>query len=103
MMAHIANTLIFVLVGIIIAMRIRLDVVDWWLSLIVLYLGILLIRAVVITVLMPLLKRVGIGINREKAIVLIWGGLRGAVSLALALIISQDSLIDQELGIRFCF
>jgi NhaP-type Na+/H+ or K+/H+ antiporter len=103
MMAHIANTLIFILVGIIIAIHIRLDVVDWWISLIVLYLGIQLIRAVVITALMPLLKRVGIGINREKAIVLIWGGLRGAVSLALALIIARDSLIDQELGEQILF
>ncbi|MCH7726942.1 MAG: hypothetical protein IH991_10735, partial [Planctomycetes bacterium] len=38
---------------------------------------------------MPLLKRIGIGINKEKASVLIWGGLRGAVSLALALTIGS--------------
>ncbi|MDW6002475.1 cation:proton antiporter domain-containing protein [Vibrio mangrovi] len=103
MMAHIANTIIFVLVGIIIATRIRLDVPDWWISLLVLYLGIQSTRALAIAALMPLLKRIGIGINREKAIVLVWGGLRGAVSLALALIISQDTFIDPELGDQILF
>ena len=39
MMAHIANTLIFVLVGIIIATRIRLDMLDWWYLLFFLYLA----------------------------------------------------------------
>lgn len=103
MMAHIANTLIFVLVGIIIASRIRLDVLDWWLTLGILYLGIQLIRASSVALFMPLLKRIGIGITREKAIVLVWGGLRGAVSLALALIIAQDDVLPQELGDQILF
>ncbi len=103
MMAHIANTLIFVLVGIIIATRIRLDMADWWRSLAVLYLGIQFIRALAVLVFMPLLKRIGVGITKEKAVVLVWGGLRGAVSLALALIITQDSLIEKELGDQILF
>jgi NhaP-type Na+/H+ or K+/H+ antiporter len=103
MMAHIANTLIFVLVGIIIASRIRLDVMEWWITLAGLYLGIQLIRALSVTLFMPLLKRIGIGLTREKAVVLVWGGLRGAVSLALALIIAQDTVLPGELGDQILF
>jgi len=103
MMAHIANTVIFILVGIIIATRIRLDMIDWWITLGALYVGIQVIRAFSVTVFMPLLKRIGVGITKEKAIVLVWGGLRGAVSLALALIIAQDTLLDKELGDQILF
>lgn len=103
MMAHIANTLIFILVGIIIASRIRLDVWQWWVTLAGLYFAIQVIRALSVFTFMPLLKRIGIGITNAKALVLIWGGLRGAVSLALALIIAQDQLIDKELGDQVLF
>ncbi|MCP4323417.1 MAG: cyclic nucleotide-binding domain-containing protein [Psychromonas sp.] len=103
MMAHVANTLIFILVGIIIASRIRLDVLEWWITLGGLYIAIQFIRAISVFTFMPLLKRIGIGINRAKALVLIWGGLRGAVSLALALIIAQDTMLDKELGDQILF
>lgn len=103
MMAHIANTLIFILVGIIIASRIRLDVVEWWLTLAGLYIGIQIIRAVSVALFMPILKRIGIGITKEKAIILVWGGLRGAVSLALALIIAQDTILTKDVGDQILF
>ena len=103
MMAHIANTLIFILVGIIIASRIRLDVLDWWITLAILYVGVQLIRAFSVMLFMPLLTRIGVGLNRAKATVLVWGGLRGAVSLALALIIAQDTLLPKELGDQVLF
>jgi NhaP-type Na+/H+ or K+/H+ antiporter len=103
MMAHIANTLIFLLVGILVAIRVPLNDLDAWQALATLYIGILLIRGFSITVFIPLLKRIGIGINREKAIVLWWGGLRGAVSLALALTVAADDLIPKELGDHILF
>ncbi|POC59872.1 peptidase, partial [Vibrio vulnificus] len=74
MMAHMANTLIFLLVGILVAIRVPLDDKEAWLALFVLYLGIMAIRACSITVFMPILKRIGIGITYEKAVVLCWGG-----------------------------
>ncbi len=103
MMAHIANTLIFVLVGIIIATKIRLDVASWWWTLAGIYLGVQVIRAIAIMVFMPVLKRIGVGINREKGIILAWGGLRGAVSLALALILNQSTVLSAELGDQILF
>ncbi|MFT6986147.1 MAG: NhaP-type Na+/H+ or K+/H+ antiporter [Psychromonas sp.] len=102
MMAHIANTIIFILVGIIIASRIRLDVLEWWITLGELYIGIQVIRSISIFSFLPLLKRLG-GLNKQKAVVLVWGGLRGAVSLALALIIAQDTILPKETGDQILF
>jgi len=103
MMAHIANTLIFLLVGILVAIRVPLNDLQAWQALAILYLGILVIRGFSITVFIPILKRIGIGITREKAVVLWWGGLRGAVSLALALTVAADNLIPKALGDHILF
>ncbi|KZN47022.1 peptidase [Pseudoalteromonas luteoviolacea] len=103
MMAHMANTLIFLLVGILVAIRVPLDDMQAWQMLFVLYGGILLIRAFSIAVFMPALKRLGIGINLAKASVLCWGGLRGAVSLALALAVVASDVIPKEIGDRVLF
>ena len=93
MLAYIFNTLIFLLVGIIIARQVALPSLQMWLSLLLLYLGVNLIRGATIALLSPLLARLGIGLTRDKAIVLTWGGLRGAVALALALSVAQQGQI----------
>lgn len=103
MMAHIANTIIFLLVGIIIATRVPLNDPDLWIMLVVLYFAVQLIRALAVIILMPILKRVGIGITWQKATVLVWGGLRGAVSLALALFVAQGSAFPSETGDQILF
>ncbi|MBT3424134.1 MAG: cyclic nucleotide-binding domain-containing protein [Bacteroidetes bacterium] len=83
--AFIANTLIFVIVGVVIAERTRFSFNDF-LALIILYVGIHIIRAIVIAVFYPLMQKVGYGLPKKDAIVAWYGGLRGAVGLALALI-----------------
>ncbi|MEA2050006.1 MAG: cation:proton antiporter [Campylobacterota bacterium] len=103
MMAHFANTFIFLIVGILIATRVRLDVSEYWIALAVLYIGITLIRGGSVVVLSPILNRIGIGFTKQKAIVLVWGGLRGAVSLALALTIAQNDAIPKEIGDQILF
>ena len=103
MMAHFANTLIFLLVGVLIIARIKLDSIEYWIALIVLYIGITLIRAGSVGMFMPVLSRIGVGITKEKAIVLVWGGLRGAVSLALALVVAQNENIPKEIGDQILF
>jgi len=103
MMAHIANTIIFLLVGTLIAGRVQLDNSQMWLTLLILYVCLQVIRSFSVALFMPLLKRIGIGITREKAIVLVWGGLRGAVSLALALTVAQNDLIPREIGDQVLF
>jgi len=103
MMAYVANTVIFLLVGIIIAHRVQIDSIEAWQTLGILYIGILFIRAFSITIFIPVLKRIGIGINKEKTIVMIWGGLRGAVALALALSVAQNDIFPKEVGDQILF
>lgn len=103
MMAHFANTLIFLLVGVLIISRIKLDSLEYWIALFVLYIGITLIRTGSVGLFIPVLKRIGVGITKEKAIVLIWGGLRGAVSLALALVVAHSEYIPKVVGDQILF
>jgi NhaP-type Na+/H+ or K+/H+ antiporter len=103
MMAHIANTLIFLLVGILVAARVPLNSPQLWLALGILYIGVLIIRGGCIGLFTPLLKRISIGFNRDKALVLWWGGLRGAVSLSLALVLAQGGYLPEELGSQVLF
>lgn len=44
--------------------------------------------------LFPILKRVGYTVTWKDVVVITWGGLRGAVGLALALVVAQTSDID---------
>ncbi|MEA2079450.1 MAG: cation:proton antiporter, partial [Pseudomonadota bacterium] len=91
MMVYMANTLIFLIVGIVIMTHTTFDSPQLWAALGVLYILLILIRATSVWTLMPLLELIDVGITRQKATVLVWGGLRGAVSLALALSLAQDS------------
>ena len=51
------------------------------------------IRAFVVGLFSPLLKKIGYGLTLKEAVVMVWGGLRGAVSLSLALLIDGNHLI----------
>nr|MBC8343166.1 cation:proton antiporter [Bacteroidota bacterium] len=83
--AFIANTLIFVIVGVVIAERTVFSLNDFA-ALMILYVGIHIIRAFVITLFYPLMKKIGYGLPKKDAVVAWYGGLRGAVGLALALV-----------------
>lgn len=43
----------------------------------------------------PLLKRMGYGLTWRNAAVMTWGGLRGAVSLALALLVFRTDGMEE--------
>ncbi len=96
LMAYMANTLIFLIVGIVIVLHIKLDDPSLWIKLVILYFLLLLIRSLSVLSLMPILQRIGIGITKKKVTVLIWGGLRGAASLSMALSLAQDNSVSQE-------
>ena len=103
MMSYMANTLIFLVVGIVIMTHTTLDSPRLWIALGLLYIILTLIRAASVWTLMPLLERIGVGITRQKATVLVWGGLRGAVSLSLALSLAQDSAVPEQLREQILF
>ena len=100
--AFIANTLIFVIVGVVIANNSQFTADDF-LKLFVIYIGVHIVRAVVIAVLYPIMRKAGYGLPKKDAIVVWYGALRGAIGLALALIVAAESSIDQEIRDDFLF
>jgi len=103
MMTYMANTLIFLIVGIVIMTHTTFDSPQLWLTLGLLYILLILIRSTSVLILMPILERIGVGITRQKATVLVWGGLRGAVSLSLALSLAQDTNVPEVLREQILF
>ena len=103
MMTYIANTLIFLIVGIIIITYVNFDSPHLWIVLAILYVLLIFIRSISVWMLMPILKHIGVGITYKKATVLVWGGLRGAVSLSLALSLAQDINIPSLLREQILF
>lgn len=54
----------------------------------------------------PVLTKLGYGFDWSKGVVMWWGALRGAVSLALALLVAEDDYLDPHLvgsKVSYCF
>lgn len=100
----IANCLIFLIVGIVVAERSVFSVNDF-LLLGIFYVGIHVVRAIVIFILYPLMNRSGYGLPKKEAIIVWYGALRGAIGLALALIVAgvDDQYISREIKDQFLF
>ena len=106
MLTFVANTTLFILTGVIIAKTTNestlagtLNASDLGWSLLV-YLEVLFARAAVIGILFPILTRRGYGLTFADATVCWWGGLRGAVGLALALAVNEGdaAYADEKVG-----
>ena len=100
--AFIANTLIFLIVGVVIAEQVKIT----WNNLLILaiiYVGIHLVRMIVIVLFFPVMQKFGYGLPKKDAMVLWWGALRGAIALSLALIVAGESSIPQEIRDLFLF
>ena len=54
--------------------------------------GVHLIRGLIVVVLFPAMKRIGYGVTKADALVLWWGGLRGVIGLAMALIVAESDM-----------
>jgi len=67
-----------------------------WLELGMLYIVIHITRSTVVTLFYPLLSRWGYGLTRKEAFLLVFGGLRGAVGLAMGLIVEHSEYVDRE-------
>lgn len=96
---HFAETHIFVLAGLIIYHRFFITESHIDKSLhaplgIAMYAAVHAIRGGVIALFSPLLSRLGYGITVGEGIMMTYGGLRGAVSLAMALLLDADLSVD---------
>jgi NhaP-type Na+/H+ or K+/H+ antiporter len=102
--AFIANTLIFIIVGVVIAQKTVFSATDF-IVLSIMYIGIHIARIVMVAGHYPIMKNIGYGINMKDAAVLCWGGLRGAIALALALVVNgaDSSYISDPVKHQFLF
>lgn len=94
--SYIANTLIFIIVGIVIAAKVDIT----WKSIAVMfivYIGINLVRAAMVLILYPIMKKCGYGLTLRESVILVWGGLRGALGLTLALMVSYTLDIPEDI------
>ncbi|MDF1719709.1 MAG: cation:proton antiporter [Minwuia sp.] len=94
-----ANSLIFVLVGLAVPSILSVFSGGMWLTLLVLLLSAFTARALLTHGLLPILSRIGMTgeVSLGFRTVMWWGGLRGAVSLALALAIWENDAIPQDI------
>jgi NhaP-type Na+/H+ or K+/H+ antiporter len=99
---YLANTLIFIIVGVVIASRVNFTASDF-IVLFILYIGIHIARAIMLALLYPFMKRSGYGINFNDLVVTWYGALRGAVGLALALIVAGMDSLPVNIRDQFLF
>lgn len=99
---YLANTLIFIIVGVVIAIKTDFS----WSSVLILigmYIGINLIRGLMVGMLYPLMRRFGYGLTPRESVILSWGGLRGALGLTLALMVSYTTSIPADIRHQILF
>lgn len=96
MMAHIANTLIFFLAGMVIAGQFEHFTLLGVLVTLAAWAGIMLIRFAAVFLFQPVMSLLGPKVTARQATVIAWGGLRGAVSLALVLLVAADDKLPLE-------
>lgn len=95
MLGYLANTIIFILCGIITLRKSTFSGEDFG-TLFILYIWLHIVRGTVVMVFYPIMHHLGYGLTLNQAIVMIYGGLRGAVGLALALVVSLEATDDEE-------
>ena len=87
--AFAANVIIFIVVGVVIAQKAHPVGMDFLILLLV-YIAIHLVRAINMGLFYPLMRKAGYGLPGKDAIVVWWGALRGAIGLALALVVYSE-------------
>jgi len=90
LLGFMANTLIFIITGLIIAKTFKgLEPVDVG-KLLAIYVALNVIRFLCLLLFWSCVRKIGYGLSFGDVCVSTWGGLRGAVGLALALVIKLD-------------
>ena len=94
LLTYIANTLIFLIVGVVIAEKVNFTWTTLGIAFLI-YVALNLIRYAMIMLLYPIMKRMGYGLNKRESVILSWGGLRGALAMTLALMVSYTPGIPE--------
>jgi len=99
-LGFVAETLIFVVTGVIIGHKVlKSSIITWkdYLFVIPLYLLLHIIRFFTLFIFWPILKKTGYGLNFNQLILLSFAGLRGAVGMALALLVANDPQVPEKI------
>ncbi len=93
-----ANSLIFVLVGMAVPEILSVFSGSMWFTLLVLLAVAFFARGLLTHAVLPVLSRTGVAadVSLSFRTVMWWGGLRGAVSLALALAVFENDAFDED-------
>lgn len=96
----IANCIIFLIVGLVVSQRTRFGLEDF-VVLTLVYIGIHIVRAIVIAMFFPVMKRAGYGMTAKEGVVVWYGALRGAIGLALGLIVANidSTVLSQTMNV----
>lgn len=95
-----ANTIIFFLVGVLVACQVPALSMAALMIALTSFVVIMVIRGLVVFSFRGLIGKIIDPISTSEAGVIAWGGLRGAVSLALALIVNQDPSIPETTRVQ---
>eukprot|EP00035_Acanthoeca_spectabilis_P008333 m.152203 g.152203 ORF g.152203 m.152203 type:complete len:771 (+) comp14315_c0_seq2:522-2834(+) len=98
-MSHIAETLAFVVTGVLVMRRVgtTFEANDYGRA-VALWAISQGIRLLMLIILAPILRRTGHGFGPRRALVFAWGGLKGAVPLVLALLVELDTSIPERVS-----
>ena len=99
-MAYFANQIIWLAGGHMTAAQLSQSDVAYdplnWIRMVALFIMLNIARGVSTWIMFPTLTRMGYGLNLKETIMLIYAGLRGAICIALALLIRRSKNIDQH-------
>ena len=95
-LGYLANTVIFVLTGVVILYNTNFAALELWDIAVcaLVYVGATVVRFLLFALTFPLFRKMHYGWSWKEALIAAWGGLRGAVGLALALDVSLTPGID---------
>lgn len=106
MAEYIADTLIFFVAGVVMANKLMSEAIVSrdWANLFMLFAALQVVRALNVIMCWPVLKQ-GYGVSWQEGIVLVAGGLRGAVGLCLALVVEEidDDFITSDMKSKITF
>lgn len=100
--AYIGNTLIFIIVGLTIAIQVSFSYSNF-IILLILFAVIVIVRLLMVTGLFPIMHRNGYKLSIREGVILSWGGLRGAVGLAMGLMVYYSPLLPLSIRTQVLF
>jgi NhaP-type Na+/H+ or K+/H+ antiporter len=107
--AHSCNELIFLIAGVVTwrfcfdSMYEGLITMNDFAESILLYIGIHVVRGILLVFCYPIMKRIGYGLTVKEALIMWYGGLRGAVGLAMVLEVAGAAGIDPRARAKIAF